>query len=239
MRVTINHDFLAHHGVIGQKWGHRRYQNPDGSLTPEGRRHWGLSDTSKMSNQDLQKAITRTNLERRYANAMATSKTKSNAKALAKTAFSAIATSLDATGKLSGFSSSRATTAMKALGQPSLASEVDKYIRLDESASKYKKMQQLSTIGLNSAKMAKGGVEISEKQFRKYKHKLADFSDEELKKMVDRAELERKYEDEVKNRNLNDTMESVNNVLGTIGAVAGIATAGLTIYKTISDMRGN
>lgn len=30
--------YLAHHGVKGQKWGVRRYQNPDGSLTPEGKK---------------------------------------------------------------------------------------------------------------------------------------------------------------------------------------------------------
>lgn len=27
---------LYHHGIKGQHWGQRRYQNPDGSLTPEG-----------------------------------------------------------------------------------------------------------------------------------------------------------------------------------------------------------
>lgn len=30
-------NYLAHHGVKGQKWGIRRYQNEDGSLTTEGR----------------------------------------------------------------------------------------------------------------------------------------------------------------------------------------------------------
>lgn len=31
-------DFLAHHGVRGMKWGVRRYQNKDGSLTTSGKK---------------------------------------------------------------------------------------------------------------------------------------------------------------------------------------------------------
>ena len=30
---------LQHHGILGQKWGVRRFQNKDGSLTPEGKKH--------------------------------------------------------------------------------------------------------------------------------------------------------------------------------------------------------
>ena len=33
---------LCHHGVKGQEWGNRRYQYEDGSLTEEGRKHWGI-----------------------------------------------------------------------------------------------------------------------------------------------------------------------------------------------------
>lgn len=34
--------YLVHYGVRGQRWGDRKYQNPDGSLTPEGRIRYGL-----------------------------------------------------------------------------------------------------------------------------------------------------------------------------------------------------
>lgn len=43
----IYEDCLAHHGIKGQKWGVRRFQNPDGSLTPAGRERYGHKNRQK------------------------------------------------------------------------------------------------------------------------------------------------------------------------------------------------
>lgn len=49
-------DYLEHHGILGQKWGVRRYQNADGSLTEEGKKHYRktvfVSGSSKTQTED-------------------------------------------------------------------------------------------------------------------------------------------------------------------------------------------
>jgi hypothetical protein len=47
--------YLAHHGIKGQKWGIRRYQNPDGSLTDAGRKRVQESNFRYMKS-DLKKS---------------------------------------------------------------------------------------------------------------------------------------------------------------------------------------
>ncbi|MBO7450608.1 MAG: hypothetical protein J6U54_09580 [Clostridiales bacterium] len=44
-----NTTYLCHHGILGQKWGRRRFQNEDGSLTAEGKQRYGSGDGEKKS----------------------------------------------------------------------------------------------------------------------------------------------------------------------------------------------
>ena len=70
---------LTHWGIKGMKWGRRRFQNKDGSLTPAGKkRYQDLQDEmdnllpnkkkslSEMTDDEIRKAIARNNLESEY-----------------------------------------------------------------------------------------------------------------------------------------------------------------------------
>ena len=49
---------LSHHGILGQKWGVRRYQNPDGSLTSKGKKRYNNDGSLTDSEQKkLSKSI--------------------------------------------------------------------------------------------------------------------------------------------------------------------------------------
>lgn len=46
-RKATSEYYIAHHGIKGQKWGVRRFQNEDGTLTPLGRQRLGFGEAVK------------------------------------------------------------------------------------------------------------------------------------------------------------------------------------------------
>lgn len=62
---------LVHWGIKGMKWGVRRYQNSDGSLTPAGKKRYSDSDqqdsAKSLSDAELRQRINRIQMENTYA----------------------------------------------------------------------------------------------------------------------------------------------------------------------------
>lgn len=44
--MAYKSNYLAHYGIAGQKWGVRRFQNTDGTLTEEGKKRYGKYDNA-------------------------------------------------------------------------------------------------------------------------------------------------------------------------------------------------
>lgn len=74
----MENNSLSHWGIKGMKWGQRRYQNKDGSLTPAGKKRYDDShedyrrahdkkSVKQMSDRELRERNNRLQMEKQYA----------------------------------------------------------------------------------------------------------------------------------------------------------------------------
>ena len=91
----LSGDHLEHHGIKGQKWGVRRFQNYDGTLKkkkPESST-WKSKDASSLSDEELNRRNSRLQREQQYRE-MTRSKGQKFLKGLGKAAAAVLLTTL-------------------------------------------------------------------------------------------------------------------------------------------------
>lgn len=174
---------LKHWGIKGMKWGVRRYQNKDGSLTELGEKRYARDAREKGYGQH------------------------------------------DASGyyKTSGKKNKR----------EDLEFDANRYVKenrersrrvLDESSTMANKLKNLNDRAI--------------KNQPKPKMDLSHMSDKEMREQINRALLERQYNDMFAPQKVNRGREHLSNVLEVAGSVLAIGSSALGIALAVKELRG-
>lgn len=194
---------LYHWGIKGQKWGRRRYQNKDGSLTPAGKKRYANKgeDLSSMSDQELRSKINRMNLEKRYINLSKNQNSRGNR-------------ALDVAGKATGIGSEAGKIAK------------DGYKMMDRDSTNVKLTGQGLNVASKTAQGAKkiGNIVEDKKTVKRTKTKLESMSDKDLQDIVNRMDLEQQYSN-LRRETINRGKVSTSEVLDIVGSIVSIGAS--------------
>lgn len=197
---------LSHHGIKGQKWGVRRFQNKDGTLTAKGKKRYadGPEDISKLSNEELQSRINRMRNEKRY---------------------------YELTKKQSGFS--KFTSGVNS-GSEAGSKAIKTQKQIIKTRGGDPKKLNLAGDSFNAvSKSASAANKISNmvtdtSHARKTKDRVREMSDSDLNKIVARMDLEKQYSD-ISKETRNRGKVSAKQVLSVAGDVLAVTASVVTI----------
>lgn len=164
----MNESTLQHWGIKGMKWGVRRYQNKDGSLTAAGQKRY---------DRDLRERADRNDKNTNY--------------------------------------------------------DAHRWVREDLERSK-----SLTNESQNLARNAKKLVDDSIKNTPKTKMDLSSMSDKEMRDAINRALLEKQYNDMFAPQRVSRGKEHASQILETAGNVLGVTGSALGIALLIKQLAG-
>lgn len=253
-KLDLESGELYHWGIKGMRWGIRRYQNEDGSLTPEGRIRYGR-EMARLDKKAMKIAKKKSDLairEERQKAKIEIRKKKKTGKSLAKeAAFIALdkykKNHKDGTNTDNTYNNST----KKNKGKNKSNSSVKVNIEKGNNGVKVKKDNSNSTIGFNQYKQASYIVEHNEQRTHKgidrlYKDKYVmngqtamrtkkfkQMDTQDLNRYIDRLESENRYLGAVEKRAYYDTNSRTLKRVTSHVASAVVLAIGVVAVKNI------
>lgn len=199
-------DFLAHDGVKNMKWHNRRYQYPDGSLTPLGRQHYGVGPPRKKKDPTV--------------NLQADSK---RADRIAKTG------NIHQGPKKNNGGESEGGTGKK--GGP-----FDQTIKGGKDKPNISPMQSIAKDTSYGIQNAQKATETYYNMKRRGEPKEPiEMTDAELRRAINRINMEKQYRSLLE-EDTKSGYQTCMDVLTIAGALVGVASASVGIISTVREM---
>ncbi len=165
---------LAHWGIKGMRWGVRRYQNADGSLTPAGKKRYGDDDdTGETKEETRARVLKSTNASEIYKHRDLLSTAELNERM----------NRIDTEARLSRMAESTRKSGMD---------KIDSVLKVARKVDEVYRFTSESSIGKQLSKKLFG--DAADDTVTKYLDKdISKVSDKQLKKMLDRMRNDKNY----------------------------------------------
>ena len=199
---------LQHFGIKGMKWGVRRYQNKDGSLTPAGKKRYDESDEER-------------------------EKKEKSKKTKAKVATAAVATAAVATAAAMNKDNIKKGMDYVKANKPSKGEK--KETTVDDYKESLKKTQSADKALQGIKELVNKADDVA--YAKKVRNDLTQMSDKDLQQAVNRLNMEERYSQVMQQRHKIERGESkVNQILDVAGNVLSGAATALTIAVAIKEL---
>ena len=199
---------LQHFGIKGMKWGVRRYQNKDGSLTPAGKKRYDESDEER-------------------------EKKEKSKKTKAKVATAAVATAAVAT--TAALNKDKIKKGVDFVNTKKPPKGEKKETTADDYKEGLKKTQSADKALQGIKELVNKADDVA--YAKKVRNDLTQMTDKDLQQAVNRLNMEERYSQVMQQRHKIERGESkVNQILDVAGDVLSGAATALTIAVAIKEL---